>query len=144
MTQWYLRDKKRLQIEVLLMKENGINFELCEDEDGNLLWRGPMIVRGHFHRDVRLVYDKDHPYKPMRVYIFEPKLPPVNPHIHSDGSICYCKPEEWSPEWTALKVYLVTIRFLDEFYSGKMNSESYESPRGFLSWLLDLFRLLRF
>ena len=123
--QWYLRDRDRLEVEIMLMEDAGVNFELYEDDFGNLLWRGSLLVRDHYHGDVRLVYDRDHPYKPMTVYVLEPKLPRVNPHIHPDGSICYIKSDEWSPEWTALAVYLTTIRFLDDFYSGKMGSQAY-------------------
>jgi len=86
-----------------------------DDENGELAWQG--YLRGHM---IRLVYSPNHPYEEMKVYVLQPKLPVVNLHIHSDGSICYMKNSEWHPEWTAYAVYLTTIRFLDEFYSGRM------------------------
>lgn len=126
-----------------MMKENGVNFTLCQDDGGNLLWRGPLSVLGHYHGDVRLVYSEDFPDEPMIVYVFEPRLPTVNVHIHYDGSICYILPEEWYSDWNAYWVYLSTIRFLHDFYSGKMgNYPSTYSPRsGFLGWLSELFGL---
>jgi len=117
--QWYLTDKRRLRAETRLMDENGVNFELYSADDGNLLWRGPLCVSGRYHSDVRLVYDELHPYKQMTVYILDPTLPKTNLHVHEDGSICYIK-DEWSPDWTALAVYLTTIRFLGDYYSGAM------------------------
>jgi len=136
--QWYIRDKDRLRAEIMLMEDAGVNFDLYEDEEGNLLWRGSVSIMGHYHGDVRLVYDKNHPYEPITVYVLEPKLPPVNPHIHPDGSICYIKPEEWSPEWTALAVYLTTIRFLRDFYSGKMEN----GPPSIMNSFANLLRAL--
>jgi ubiquitin-protein ligase len=122
--QWYVYDKRRLKVEVALMERNGVNFELCMDEDGNLLWRGSICVLGHFHGDVRLVYPENFPYEPMKVYIFKPRLPRIASHVFVDGSICYLELGQWSPEWTAFAVYLTTIRFLHDFYSGKMGVRS--------------------
>lgn len=91
-------------------------FLLYEDDaTGELAWQG--YIRGH---TIRLVYSSNHPYEQMKVYVLQPTLPMVNLHIHPDGSICYMKGSEWHPEWTAYAVYLTTIRFLDEFYSGRM------------------------
>lgn len=120
--QWYEQTifKKRLKVEILLMERNGVNFKLYQDDLGRLLWRGQLCVLGYYHGDVRLVYPESFPYKPIKVYIFDPKLPKISHHIHEDGSICYIKPDEWSPEWTAYAVYLTTIRFLHDFYSGKI------------------------
>jgi len=119
--QWYLVDKKRLKAEIELMEDNGVNFELYSEEHGNLLWRGALSVPGHYHSDVRLIYTEIFPSEPMKVYVFEPRLPKANIHVHQDGSICYIDPREWNAEWTAFAVYLTTIRFLEEFYSGRMN-----------------------
>lgn len=118
--QWYLKDKQRLEIEIKLMENNGVNFQRFVDEDGNLLWKGCLIVLGHYHEDVRLVYTENFPYEPMRVYILKPQLPRIIHHICEDGRICYIEPDEWSADWTAYAVYLTTIRFLYDFYSGKM------------------------
>jgi len=118
--QWYLNDKMRLKVEIELMKKGGVNFDLCQDENENLLWRGALTVLGHYHGDVRLVYPENFPYQQMVVYVLKPRLPPVSEHIFGDGTICYMKPSEWSPEWTAYAVYLTTIRFLNAFYSGKL------------------------
>lgn len=120
---WYqtLRGTKRLNLETRQMKRYAPSFFLYkEDETGDLLWRGRISVRHHQHRDVRLVYDRDHPYEEMKVFVLNEKLPCDNWHIHSDGSICYIKSNEWHPEWTALTVYLTVLRFLDDFYSGGM------------------------
>ena len=117
--QWYELDPERLEIEIRLMEGEGVNFQLCRDENYNLLWRGPIRVRGHLHRDVRLVYPETFPYEPIELYILEPKLPPFE-HVAINGRVCYCRREEWNPDWTALAVYLTAIRFLDEYYSGKM------------------------
>jgi hypothetical protein len=101
------------------MNRYASSFSLFQDDTtGNLLWRGSVSVRGHQHEDVRLVYSEDHPCEDIKVFIFKEKLPCVNYHIHSDGSICYT--DRWDPQWTALAVYLTVIRFLDEFYSGRM------------------------
>jgi ubiquitin-protein ligase len=101
------------------MNQHAPSFSLCqEDSTGNLIWRGSISSHGHCHDDVRLVYSENYPYEQIVVYIFREQLPRVNYHIHSDGSICYT--DRWSPEWTALAVYLTVIRFLDEFYSGRM------------------------
>jgi len=94
-------------------------FLYQDDETDKLVWRGPLSVHGHYHADVRLVYNEAHPYLKMKVYVLQPQLPCVNLHIHEDGEICYEK-NEWNPEWTAYAVYLTTIRFLEEFYSGGM------------------------
>jgi hypothetical protein len=118
--QWYLTDKRRLKAEIRLMEQNGVNFELCVDGDENLLWRGSFYVSNQYHGDVRLVYDEIHPYKQMTVYILDPPLPHTNLHVHSDWTICYIRENEWSPEWTAFAVYLTTIRFLNDYYSGNM------------------------
>lgn len=120
--QWYLTDKERLAVENGLMERNGVNFRLCQDEFGNLLWCGPLYILGNYHSDVRLVYPEEFPYKQLNVYVLEPKLPKVNIHIHEDGSLCVMKGDEWSPDWTAYAMYLKTIEFLDAFYSGKMDS----------------------
>jgi len=146
-TQWYLLDKDRLRIELRLMERNGVNFQLCRDEYGNLLWRGPLCIRGHYHGHVRIVYPENFPFEQIRIYVFEPMLPRVNLHIHEDGSICTMKPEEWSPNWTGLAMYLKTIEFLDSFYSGKMRNEVVLTPadvgtyrsRGLLSVLREVF-----
>jgi len=119
--QWYLEDKERLELEIELMEDKGVNFQLFQDEEGNLLWRGSLSIMGHYHSDVRLVYPENFPYEPIKVYILNPMLPTSNLHIHEDGSICYMREEEWSPDWTAYAVYLKTIEFLYEFYSGKMD-----------------------
>ena len=124
--QWYLTNKSRLELEVEIMKGNGVNFQLCSDERGNLLWRGPLLVCGHYHSDVRLVYPENFPYQKIEVYVLNPKIPPVIYHVHEDGRICYMKEDsEWSANWTAYTVYLTTIRFLYDFYNGKMYEAQY-------------------
>jgi hypothetical protein len=120
--QWYLKDKRRLALEIELIENNGVNFQLCQDDNNNLIWRGPLSVLGHYHGDVRLIYTENFPSEPMKVYVFEPRLPKVNIHIHEDGSICYIEPNEWNANWTAYAVYLTTIRFLNDFYSGRMDN----------------------
>jgi len=120
--QWYLRKKKRLMLEIELMESKGVNFQLCQNDYGDLLWRGSLCVLGNYHNDVRLVYLEDFPYEPMDVYVLEPSLPTSYHHVFSDGRICYIKPEEWNPSWTAYDVYLTTIRFLHDFYLGEMDS----------------------
>jgi len=101
------------------MNQHAPSFSLFrEDTTGKLAWCGSLSAHGHFHGDVRLVYTEGYPYEQIIVYIFKNQLPRVNYHIHADGSICYT--DRWSPEWTALAVYLTVIRFLDEFYSGTM------------------------
>ena len=119
--QWYSLDRERLKVEVKLMERNGVNFQLCQDGLNNLLWRGPLYVLGHYHGDVRIVYPENFPNEQIRIYVLGPKLPRVNLHVHEDGSICTMKSEEWSPNWTAYAMYLKTIEFLNDFYSGKMN-----------------------
>jgi ubiquitin-protein ligase len=119
--QWYLTKKKRLILEIELMESKGVNFQLCRNDRGDLLWRGPLCVSSFYHDDVRLVYPEHFPYKPMDVYVLKPSLPLSNLHVYHDGRICYLRPEEWSPNWTAYEVYLTTIRFLHDFYSGEMD-----------------------
>ena len=125
--QWYLRDKRRLRAEIELMEQNGVNFELYTDDDENLLWKGPLYVSNHYHGDVRLVYSEIHPFKQMTVFIMDPSLPCINLHVHQNGTVCYIRDEEWSPEWTALAVYLTAIRFLSDYYSGDMGSSLHYS-----------------
>jgi ubiquitin-protein ligase len=115
-----LTNKDRLKLEVELMQRSGANFQLCSDEHENLLWCGPLLVCNNYHSDVRLAYPENFPHEKIGVYVLSPKLPPVTHHVHEDGQICYMKDEEWSPDWTAYAVYLTTIRFLNDFYSGKM------------------------
>lgn len=122
--QWYELNPKRLEVEIYLMQANGVNFELYEDENSNLLWRGPLHVLGHIHRDVRIVYPANFPYEPINLYILGPKLPPSE-HVWHDGKICYCKFEEWDTGWTAFAVYLTAIRFLYEYYSGKIERSDF-------------------
>lgn len=119
--QWYLRKKKRLMLEIELMESRGVDFQLCQNDYGDLLWRGPLFVLGYYHDDVRLVYLEDFPYEPMDVYVLEPSLPSSNLHVFDDGRICYLRPEEWSPRWTAYDVYLTTIRFLNDFHLGEID-----------------------
>jgi ubiquitin-protein ligase len=123
--QWYLTDKDRLKLEVELMQRSGANFQLCSDEYENLLWRGPLLVYNRYHSDVRLVYPENFPHEKIEVYVLDPKLPTVTHHVYEDGRICYMKDEEWSPDWTAYAVYLTTIRFLNDFYNGKMHEARY-------------------
>ncbi|MGQ9469217.1 MAG: hypothetical protein ACUVTD_05255 [Nitrososphaerales archaeon] len=122
--QWYkqLIYKRRLKTEIELMERNGVNFNLCLDENENLVWHGSLYILGYFHRDVRLVYPEFFPHSEMEVYILKPKLPRITHHVSEDGKICYIHPSEWSPEWTAYAVYLTTVRFLHDFYSGKMEA----------------------
>jgi len=144
--QWYLKDKRRLAVEIELMENNGVNFQLYQDDYDNLIWHGPLSVLGRYHNDVRLVYTENFPFEPMKVYVFEPQLPKVNVHIHEDGSICYIEPKEWNANWTAYAVYLTTIRFLNDFYSGRMDSSlslsavtMFDQPRkGFIERLKEM------
>jgi len=69
---------------------------------------------------VRLVYDNNHPYEKIKVFVLREQLPCVNNHIHADGSICYIADNEWNPEWTAYAVYVTAKRFLEDFWSGRM------------------------
>jgi len=95
---------------------NNTSFSLNQDdENGKLAWQGNL--HGH---TILLEYSDNHPYEKMQVYVSNPKLPCVNYHIHSDGTICYIKDQEWGPDWTAYAVYLTTMRFLDDFYGGRM------------------------
>lgn len=143
--QWYLRNKRRLRVEIELMERNGVNFSLYMDEDENLLWRGPISVLGRYHEDVRLVYPKRFPYEEIEVYVLGPRLPQITHHVFSDGRICYISPGEWTPEWTAYAVYLTTIRFLHDFYRGKMgdlpSSVSGSRGGGLLDFLREVFSL---
>lgn len=117
-------EKKRFALEYRMLGEHGINFDPYLDEEGNYRLLGDMTVRGHCHT-VMLVFDKNHPYVPIKVYVENPRLPKSR-HVFDDGSICYTHSDEWSPSCTALDVILTTMRFLDDFYSGKM--EDYAPP----------------
>lgn len=142
--QWYLIYPERLEAEISLMRDNGVNFTLWQDCCGNLLWRGSLSILGHYHGDVRLVYPEYYPEMPIVVYVLEPKLPMDNVHIHEDGSICYIKPDEWYPDWNAYWVYLTTIRFLREYYSGKMSRHSFSytpTQKGLLDQLMEALGL---
>ena len=123
--EWYQTQAgaRRLEIERKQM-EKAPQFSLCHDtETEELVWRGSIVFNGHSHQDVRLVYDENHPYEQMRVYVLKPKLRPRTQgerlHVHEDGSICYIR-YEWNPNWTAFTVYLTVVRFLDDFYNGRM------------------------
>jgi hypothetical protein len=138
--QWYLFNKERLKVEIELMERNGVNFQLCQDGYGNLLWRGQLFVQNHLHKDVRLVYPENFPYTQIKIYILDPKLPKTSIHVHEDGSICVMKPEEWSPDWTAYAMYLKAIEFLNAFYRGELDSPpqfSTYSRESFLERLLE-------
>jgi len=143
--QWYLRNRERLRIEIELMERNGVNYRLYQDEDDNLLWRGPLSVLGHYHEDVRLVYPENFPYDSIKVYVLSPKPPQITHHVLSNGEICYMRPEEWSPEWTAYAVYLKTIEFLYALYTGEMYdppsipSTSPSPRRGLLDMIREVF-----
>jgi ubiquitin-protein ligase len=116
---WYRTRAKRLELEIKQMQKGAPQFSLWHDTDtGRLMWRGSVCVRGHSH-EVRLVYSKNHPYEKMTVYV-KPKLTRSSLHIHSDGSLCYMGGSEWNAQWTAFSVLLVVIRFLDDYYSGRM------------------------
>jgi len=98
------------------------SFSLFQDDQTDkVLWCGSLKVDWHHrHEDVRLVYDSNHPYEKITVFVFREQLPCVNNHIHADGSICYIGENEWNPEWTAYAVYVTTKRFLEDFWSGRM------------------------
>ena len=96
-------------------------FRLFQIEEGELGWRGGLRNASYFHREVRLVYGPHHPYEQMKVFILEPRLPRSNHHIFPDGSVCYQSGGDWCPDWTVFSVYLTVIRFLDDFYSGRMD-----------------------
>src|SRR2546422_265860 len=121
--EWYQRKsgRKRLEAESKQMREHTA-FLLFQTEGEELEWCGGLRSGrlGYWHREVRLVYDSNHPYKRMTVFILEPKLPQLNNHIYPNGTICY-ESGNWSADWTAFSVYLTVIHFLDDFYSGRMH-----------------------
>jgi len=120
--QWYLDNKGRLRIEVGKFERNGVNYHLCKDDLGNLLWNGTLSSHGHYHNNVSIVYPEHFPFEQIRIYILGPQLPMINNHIHGDGSICVMRPEEWNPNWTGYTMYLKAMEFLDDYYSGSMSS----------------------
>ena len=118
LAKWYQKSKgkQRLKAEMVQILNNQAKLELFEDSSKKkLLWQG-----SGFGHKIKLVYPDRYPFEQINVHISNPKLPIVNNHIHADGTICYIKDNEWSPEFTAYAVFLTTIRFLDEFYSGVM------------------------
>jgi len=114
---WYqtTQGQRRLQAETAQMRRNTSFLLNQDDENGKLAWKGHL--GGH---DILLEYSDEHPDKKMIAYVTNPQLPCVNLHIHPDGTICYMKDQEWSPDWTAYTVYLTAIRFLDDFHRGRM------------------------
>jgi len=123
--EWYLTraGAKRLQLEAEQMQsdEGSRRFSLYHDtETGDLMWRGPVSVHGHLHQDVRLIYDENHPYEKMTIYVRKPELMKHTIHIHPDGSCCVMRDEEWSPQWTPYTVYLTVLRFLTDYYEGRL------------------------
>jgi ubiquitin-protein ligase len=121
--EWYQSQAgaRRLEIERKQMEKGAPQFSLYHDtETEELVWRGSVSVQGHSH-EIRLVYSENHPYEIMTVYVLKPSLQKHSVHVHDDSSICYMK-DEWSPEWTAFSVYLTVLRFLDDYYSGRMYS----------------------
>jgi ubiquitin-protein ligase len=122
--QWYRTREgaKRLELEAKQIETENDSCKLTlyqDDETDDLLWQGSVCVKGHSH-EVRLVYSENHPYEKMTVYVLKPGLRKHSVHIHDDGSICYMKDDEWSPEWSAFTVFLTLLRFLDDYYSGRM------------------------
>ncbi|MBW2149698.1 MAG: hypothetical protein JRG73_18075 [Deltaproteobacteria bacterium] len=102
--------------EVLVMPGLG-HFQLYEDTSrereswDRYLWRGRSPT-GH---TVIAKYDSAHLFLPMRIFV-EPDIDTC--HKLADGSICYLKDFEWSPNWTAATAILTAFRFLDEYGKG--------------------------
>lgn len=124
--QWYRTDDgvKQLRFEKALMNRFFSRFSLYADDYDNLFWSGPIYLDdlGKGHSDVQLVYNYNHPYSMMEVYVTKPSLnPSVSHHIREDGKkICYLKGEDWRLTYTAVTVTGMAIRFLREYWTGRL------------------------
>ncbi len=109
--------RKILEIKEVLVMPGLEHFQLYEDTSrerdswDRYFWRG-RAPSGH---TVIARYDKAHPFLPMKIFI-EPDID--THHKLPDGSVCYLKDSEWSPNWTAATAILTAFRFLDEHRKG--------------------------
>ena len=111
-------DIKRFKVECIEMSAKSMfrRFSLFEDSNyskntqSRYLWKGQM--RG---REITLKYPSNYPRAPMKVFV-SPGL--RTHHKWRDGSLCYMKSHEWSPNYTPATVIGIVARFLDEFSKG--------------------------
>lgn len=57
-------------------------------------------------------FSPDHPYRPPR-FTIDPPL--RSKHYYDDGKgmhLCFCRPEEWHPDWTMATALGIVYRFL--------------------------------
>ncbi len=112
-------DISRFQLECMEMTANSMfrRFSLFEDTNysktnpARYFWKGRLS-----DREICVKYTCNHPHEPMQVFI-TPKLD--THHDWGDGSLCFLKPHEWSPNFTAATVIGIVFRFLDEFSKGR-------------------------
>ncbi len=111
-------DITRFKLECGEMTANSMfrRFSLFEDtkysktNPARYFWRGQM--RG---REVTVKYTRNYPHEPMKVFI-KPMLD--THHDWGDGSLCYLKSHEWSPNFTPATVIAIVARFFDEHAKG--------------------------
>ena len=124
--QWYRTEDgvERLRFEKALMNRFFPQFSLFADDYDNLFWSGPIHLPdlGREHGDVHLLYGYGHPYSMMEVYVYRPSLnPSVSHHIREDGKkICYLKDSHWRLTYTAVTITGMAIRFLREYWTGRL------------------------
>ena len=75
-------------------------------------WADYGVIANVDHRRIIGRFHADHPYRPPRFTID----PPVrSKHYYDDGHgmhLCFCRPEEWNPDWTIATALGIVYRFL--------------------------------
>ncbi len=121
LTTWYL-DRDRLGDEIReVQRILGPDFQLyMDDEKGLSSWES-FFWMGHHPGGphvIRASYSPLHPLEQMRISTIPDDLD--THHRLGDGSLCYLKPQEWSPDWTAATALGQAIRFLTDYYEGRV------------------------
>lgn len=118
---WFEADHKCLIREYRAMQAAYPSFRL-RFEGGHICWEGgvadiPMGVTAAPLR-VRVVYPSGFPIVAIQVFPISPDLPPEHWghtwHRWLDGKICFMRPDQWDPDYTARDV---TDKVTDWYYN---------------------------
>lgn len=119
-TTWFSLNVNRLRKETLEMQRifNG-RFQLYEDTEksgrswARFIWIG-FDPRGRHEIVAR--YSKLHPFRQMEIKV----IPDIETKHKIGGGICYLEDHEWNPDWTAATAIATAIRFLSDYYNGRI------------------------
>jgi hypothetical protein len=106
-------DASRLNFEVREMQRIFSETRLFKDNDGTLYWE----LKFHEYT-INVFYTPGYPFVPAKIYI-SPAL--MTHHHHSNLALCWQKPGEWNPSWTAITVLGKAIQFISEYKSGRIH-----------------------